>query len=268
MPLSVIDTRRTSRLALRATCSLALASVGALALVGCGSGIEEDPSVVTEPSVDEAAPPGESSAGAEPAGDADPQEVIELMGESLQQPTVQACLDEMWGEDLLTFSALHLNTTDTADMGPVQLRQAEPKISDAQGFGCSFTTGVNPAEIRSGSTQVYTADDPATRLVECESPVAAGQSVRDDAEGVSEFVNSGDLGEGESLITHTYITCSEDASSMVVQTFGYEADAEDADPPYDTAEVDALITTLAEDTSAEGERRDAWRDIELSEQGQ
>lgn len=267
MSLSAIDTR-TSRLALRTTRSLALAAVAALALAGCGSGIEEDPNAVTEPSSDSSVTSGENAADAEPVGDADPQQVIELMGESLQQPAVEACLDEMWGEGLLTFSAQHLNTTDAAEMGPVQLRPAAPTISGAQGFGCSFTTGVDPAEIRSGSTQVYTADDPAAPIAECESPVAAGEAVREDAEGVSEFVNSGSLGEGGSLITRTYLTCSEDASSMVVQTFGYEASDADAEPPYDTQELDGLITALAEDTAGDGDRREAWRDIALSEEGQ
>lgn len=260
MSLSTIETR-----ALR---GLALTAVAIFALAGCGSGIEEDPTAVTEPSTAGTATSAEGGGDAEPVADADPQAVIELMGESLQQPAVQACLDEMWGDDLLTFSAQHLNTTSASDMGPVQLRPAEPGISGAQGFGCSFTTGVNPAEIRSGSTQVYTVDDPASPLAECEAPVAAGEAVREGEEGISEYVNSGALGEGKSLVTHTYITCSEDATSMVVQTFGYEASDTDAEPPYDAQELDGLIAALAEDTSADGERRDAWRDIALSEEGQ
>ena len=260
MSLSTIESR-----ALR---GLALTAVAVFALAGCSSGIEEDPSAVMEPTAEGTASAGSSSASNGPAADADPHAVIELMGESLQQSAVQACLDEMWGDDLLTFSAQHLNTTDSVDMGPVQLRPAEPEISGAQGFGCSFTTGVNPAEIRSGSTQVYTADDPETRLAECESPVAAGEAVREGEEGVSEYVNSGALGEGKSLVTHTYITCSEDATSMVVQTFGYESSEGDSEPPYDTEELDRLITALADDTSADGDRRDAWRDIALTEEGQ
>lgn len=267
MSLSTIDAR-PSRTTLRTARGVALTAVAALALVGCGSGLEEDESAVAPPSVDGTAPAGEESTETAPASDADPQDVIALMRESLQQSAVEACIDEMWGDDLLTFSARHLNTTDPADMGPVQLNPTDQQIAGAQGFGCSFTTGVAPAQTRSGDTQVFTADDPATPLAECDAPIAEGEAVREDADGVSEFMNSGPMGEGESLITRTYLTCSEDASSMVIQTFGYEADSEDAEPPYDTAEVDELITALAEDTSADGERRDAWRDIELVEQGQ
>ncbi|MGO1182274.1 MAG: hypothetical protein ACTHZ5_04015 [Micrococcaceae bacterium] len=280
----------TAPFSLRSTRSLALAAVAALALAGCGSSNGEGESAPSSPAQEESSAADadtgatETAAGTEAtdatdetteatgeaggSDDADPDEVIAEMRQNLQQAAVEACFDEMWGEDLLRFSASHLNTANPQDYGPVQLNPTDQQISGAQGFGCSFTTGVAPEETRSGSTQVFTADDPATPLAECDTPVAEGEAVREDAEGVSEFVNSGPMEGGGSLITHAYVTCSEDATSMVIQTLGYEADSEDAEPPYDTAEVDELITALAEDTSADGERRDAWRDIELSDVGQ